>query len=349
MNKQELLRQADYTFQRGNRKLAKKYLSDLLAQYPNEEAAWMLLARVVVEKEHRIECYERVLRINPNNNEAKIGLIRIKSISETLPLRKNPQENPWQVINPTRSILRSVIICIVLLLALGTTTYAIARNNPESRVAKLLIPPTPTPLVQSLPADISAQTRANVDAKYPQYTPLVDALIGLAIKNAENGMDGAPERPGAEITAFDGAGEEAHKKLVNALPQPGALSSITLDEQQITSWLSMEMKNSPDLPLSDIQVYLRNDKIQIWSMVKGSTNSTSALIIGKLTFDSSGAPGVNIDSIQIGRQTMPAILLSQADSWINQMISEAIQKQVPGLEITNISINNGLITMSGMR
>jgi hypothetical protein len=174
-------------------------------------------------------------------------------------------------------------------------------------------------------------------------------LIGLAIKNAESGMQGAPERPGAEIIPFDGAGEEARSKLENALPQPGALSSVTLNEQQITSWLAMQMKNSPDLPLSDVQVYLRDDKIQIWGMVKGSTNSTSALIVGKLSFDSNGLPGVNVESIQIGQQTIPDILLSQADAWLNQLISEAINKQVPGLEVMNISINNGLITMSGMR
>ena len=35
MNKQELLKQADYTFQRGNRELAKKYLAELLTKYPN--------------------------------------------------------------------------------------------------------------------------------------------------------------------------------------------------------------------------------------------------------------------------------------------------------------------------
>ena len=53
MNKQELFKQADYTFQRGNRELAKKYLTDLLTAFPDDEAAWLLLARVVEEKERK--------------------------------------------------------------------------------------------------------------------------------------------------------------------------------------------------------------------------------------------------------------------------------------------------------
>ena len=44
----------------------------------------MLLARVVEEKERKIECYERVIKINPSNHEAKIGLVRIKSPDKTL-------------------------------------------------------------------------------------------------------------------------------------------------------------------------------------------------------------------------------------------------------------------------
>ncbi len=78
MTKQELLKQADYTFQRGNRGLARKYLKDFLVQYPQEEAAWMLMAKMVDEPRQKIECYQRALKINPNNTEAKIWIVRIE-------------------------------------------------------------------------------------------------------------------------------------------------------------------------------------------------------------------------------------------------------------------------------
>ena len=349
MNKQELLKQADYTFQRGNRALAKKYLLDMLAEHPGDEAAWMLLARVHQDKDHKMECYERVLKINANNHEAKIGLIRVRSISPTLPLHSIVEENPWQVVNPVRNILRGVIVVLALLLGLGTTTFVIAKNNPESAVARLILAPTPTAFAQPLADDIAVQTRAQVSSKYPQYASLLDALIGLAIKNADGGMDGAPERPGAEIVIFEGAAQEARSKLETALPQPGSLSAVTLNEQQVTSWLALELDRNPDLPITDIQVYLRDDRIQIWSMVSGSTNATSALIVGALKIDSDGQPAIEVESMQVGQQTIPDILVSQGESWLNQLITEKIGSQVPGLEIMNINIGNGLITISGMR
>jgi hypothetical protein len=350
MNKKELFKQADYTFQRGNRELAKKYLLDFLAQYPNEESAWMLMARIAEEPERKIECYEHALKVNPNNSEAKIGLARIKFPAKTLPKRNLVDENPFQSSRPFRYLLRGVGIFTVFVILFGTTSYVVARNNPESTVAKILIISTPTLYAQiPITGDVAAQTRAEISSEYPQYAPLVDALIGFAVSNAESGLDGAPERPGTQIIPSDVEGAQAKASLENALPQPGSLSSATLTEQQITSWLAMEMKNSPDMPMSDIQVYLRNGKIQIWGMVTGSTNSTSALIVGNLEIDSNKNPSIKVESIQIGTQTMPAILVSQMESWLNQLLIDEINKQAPGLQIMNIKISSGLVTVSGMR
>jgi len=350
MNKQELLKQADYTFQRGNRKLAQKYLADLLMQYPNEESAWMLMARIVEDPARKIECYERALKLNSNNAEAKIGLTRIKSPGKTLPNRGRINENPLQISRPFKNLLRGVSVFTVLAILFGTTSFVVARNNPQSIASTLLRLPTPT-LYASNPitGNIASQTRAEMSMKYPQYAPLVDTLISFAVNNAENGLDGAPERPGAQIAPSDAAGMEAKQSLEKALPQPGSLSSATLTERQLTSWLAMEMKNSPDLPLSDVQIYLRDDKIQIWGMVAGSTNSTSALIVGSLGIDANKNLIINIESVQVGTQTIPGILVSQMETWLNQLMNEEINKQAPGLEIMNINITNGLVIISGMR
>jgi len=275
--------------------------------------------------------------------------VRIQYPNQTIPRRGIVEDHTWQAHKPNKNILRGVVVTFVILLGLGTTTYAIARNNPESNMAKLIISATPTPFTLALADDIAAQTRADVNAKYPEYGPLVDTLISFAMNNAENGMDGAPERPGEPIVPSDLAGIQAITSIQNALPQPGSLSTLTLTEQQITSWLAMEMKNSPDLHLHDVQVYLRDETVQIWGLVEGSTDSTSALATGKINVDTNGYPGFGLESFQIGQQVIPNILLSQAETWLNQLLAENINNQMPGLQIMNINIGNGLITMSGMR
>lgn len=351
MNKQELFKQADYTFQRGNRELAKKYLTDFLAAYPNDEKAWMLMARIVEEKERKVECYQRVLKLNPNNNEAKIGIVRVNSVSPTLP-RTTENTKQWHVKQkPHKNRLRGILITVIVFILFSATTLAMAMNNPQSRVAQFLAIATPTLSTNSsLTDDIAPQTRAEVSANYPQYAPLVDALIGFAIESAATGMEGAPERPGDEIIVSERAGLEAKTIIENALPQPGSLSSITITEQQVTSWLAMEMKNSPDLPLSDVQIFLRNGQVQVWGMVNSSADSTSALIVGEIKIDNNNQqPYFEIESMQIGTQVVPDLLLGQMESWMNQLLVENINKQLPGLQMMNVNVVNGLITVSGMR
>lgn len=354
MTKQELLKQADYTFQRGNRELAKKYLSEYLSSYPDDEAAWMLMARVTGEKEHQLACYERVLKLNPNNNEAKIGLVRIRSvISPTLPrsaVMGNINPNLWQPKpKANKTLLRGALMGLIIFFLFGTTTLVVARNNPASKVAQLLAMTTPTMQASSLSDEIAPQTRAEVSEKYPEYAPLVDALIGFAVDNAGNGMEGAPERPGAEIIISDQSGAEAQAMLESSVPQPGSLASVTITEQQITSMLAREMKGNPDLPLSDIQVYLRNGKVQIWGIVSGSDNTTSALIVGELGIDGNKLPHLSIESMQIGQQVIPDFMVSQMEAWLNQMLLAEINSQAPGLQLMNLKVTNGLITISGMR
>lgn len=349
MNKQELLKQADSNYQRGNRELAKKYLSDLITAYPNEEAAWLLLAKVVEEKERKIECYKRALKINPNNNEIRIALTRLDPTSPTLPLNGRLSITPAQQPKPYKSTLRAILAIVVVLFIFGTTTLVVARNNPESKVAKFLIKETPNVYGNAIESDIASKTRADISVKYPQYAPLVDALIQLAVENSDGGMEGAPERPGDPIMTSDNVAMEAKAMFASSIPQPGSLSSATITEQQITSWLAMEMKNNPDLPLSEIQVYLRGGKVQIWGMVNGSTDATSALLTGIISINSNALPVFTLESMQIGQQTVPDILLSQAEVWLNETLVEKINSEIPGLQLMNINVTNGLIMISGMR
>jgi hypothetical protein len=257
---------------------------------------------------------------------------------------------PLQKSSPIKNLLRGVSIFVLLAILFGTTSYVMARNNPRLTVAKLLVIATPTLSVQiPVTGNIAAKTRAEMTAKYPQYAPVLDTLIGLAVNSADGGQDGAPKRPGEEISASDVTGKEAKTSLENALPKPGSLSSTTLSEAQITSWLAMEMKNSPDLPLSDVQIFLRDGKIQIWGKVTGSANSTAALVVGNISIDSNKNPVIGVESVQIGKQMIPNVLVSQMESWLNQLLTEEINQKVPGLQIMNIKVTNGLITISGMR
>lgn len=345
------LTQAGKAFQQGDKLTAQKLLAQLITREPYNESAWMLMAHVVAGKERKVECYERVIKLNPNNIDAKEDLVRLQFPGYTFDAQRGiVVESSSQLSKRFKFLMLSSFAMLAILLVLASTTFAIAKNNPKSAVANLFISSTPTPDGQYPGAgDVALKTRAEVKEKYPQYVTLVDALIGFAMDGAGNGIEGAPARPGNHMAVSDQMGKQVRSILEKALPQPGSSSSVKLGQQQVTSWMALELKNSPDLPVHDVQVYFQNGQVQVWGIVEGQTNSTSALAIGTVEIDSNDNASIQIESVQIGQKQIPSILLSQAGSWLNQLLVEEINKQAPGLRITRIAIGGGVIAISGTR
>ena len=343
------MKHAHYTFQRGNRELAKELLSELLARHPNDEAAWMLLARIEKGKDRKIECYQRAIKINPHNTEAKIELTRLHSPSLAYETKQRlAAEGANRTWNGFKTFMRYGLGALALVLVLASTTFAIAKTNPQSVMARFLAP-APAVEVNYPLGDVAVKTRAEIKDKYPQYATFIDALIGLAVNSAQTGMEGAPARPGPQITVSQDVSDETRAILESGIPQPGHSSSVTLSQGQVTSWLAIEMQKNPDLPLKNLQVYFLGDQIQLWVMIENGGSSTSALVTGTIGAGQNGGVAIHIESLQIGQAQVPSLLLSQTETWLNQLLADAIETHAPGLRITQVIVSNGAITLTGSR
>jgi len=63
----------------GKKDNARKLLIEAIKQNSQDEDAWYVMAAVVGNKEQKIECLERVLKINPYNKKASQQLEKIKN------------------------------------------------------------------------------------------------------------------------------------------------------------------------------------------------------------------------------------------------------------------------------
>jgi tetratricopeptide (TPR) repeat protein len=71
VSEQEYLQAGVTAFKSGNRQKAASILSQLVKEYPRSERGWYLLGMCVSTTEQRQYCYRQVLKINPNNPDAK--------------------------------------------------------------------------------------------------------------------------------------------------------------------------------------------------------------------------------------------------------------------------------------
>ncbi|MCX6070047.1 MAG: hypothetical protein NTU91_04175 [Chloroflexi bacterium] len=79
------LRHAANLIRTGRSSEARPILARHLQQHPESEQGWLLLSMVLRERSQRIDCLERVLKINPENGLARERLSQMQSARPAAP------------------------------------------------------------------------------------------------------------------------------------------------------------------------------------------------------------------------------------------------------------------------
>jgi tetratricopeptide (TPR) repeat protein len=78
---------------RGEKDEAAIYLSKVVSEDPSSEEGWLWLGHVLSETDKRKYCYERVLKLNPANKEARQKLIELNEQTVQEAIKKIPLQN----------------------------------------------------------------------------------------------------------------------------------------------------------------------------------------------------------------------------------------------------------------
>jgi hypothetical protein len=225
-----------------------------------------------------------------------------------------------------------------VLLAFTVTGLVVAAPGQPSLLTRIVAAVRPTPtLINSLTQSI------------PITTTTQDELVALAQSAAAQGPEGAPARPGDPIPVSPEAAQQFRESLQTAAnaAQTSGSASVIITEAQITSWLAEELLRRPELPVRDVQVYLRDGKVQIFGMLVGQDNTTTALATAAFSLSAEGQPNLIIEQATFGRTSVPGLILSGLNSLLNQNLVAEINEQAPGLRVTSFSIADGQAVLSG--
>jgi hypothetical protein len=111
------LAQAVALIKEGNIAHARAILIEILKQNLRDENAWLCMTFCVLEGEQKRYCFERVLKLNPQNQHAIAGLRRLNnSGSPPPPLEADQQPTKPQVLRFLIQILGMVVAGLVLVL-----------------------------------------------------------------------------------------------------------------------------------------------------------------------------------------------------------------------------------------
>jgi uncharacterized protein YpmS len=122
--------------------------------------------------------------------------------------------------------------------------------------------------------------------------------------------------------------------------------SITITEQQLTSFIDEKLAQQTDIPLSEPQVSLQNGKIILEGKVTiGFVSAQTRLVFAPTVVD--GKIEVEIVSADFGSIPIPESTLEQITQIVNQNIVEYISADGSDIQIDTIVIADGTITITG--
>ncbi len=145
---------------RGKSEQAARLLAELIAEHPDHKDAWLLMAKAVKDPHQKLDCFQRVLEIDPDDPIAKKGTEEAKrqiyisrakkqvkqSRSKTVREKKtNPEKG--SPIQPLRKLLKTrYLLPVIFFILLTVIVFLVLKNRPSGNTSSSMV--TPAALVQ---------------------------------------------------------------------------------------------------------------------------------------------------------------------------------------------------------
>ncbi len=159
---------------------------------------------------------------------------------------------------------------------------------------------------------------------------------------------GGPTPPGSPIPVSTEAAGQMTELWKNAIASAsGGEVSVVVTEEQLTSYLDLKLQEQTDPPLQNVQVYLRDSKVQIYGTAKASNVSTTALVTLAVTITEDGNAQFAIEKADFGPVPVPKELLNNLSVALNEAFTGKIGSLATGIKIKSVLIADGNMGIVG--
>ncbi len=186
--------------------------------------------------------------------------------------------------------------------------------------------------------------------QYKNYIFTIFLVLVLAALACASGVPsalptGLPSIPTLDPDLSDNFEEQWQKSIVEAVTTGNF--SVTITEGQFTDFLNRKTAENPESALSNIQVFLRDGQIQIYSVTDTNSGSTTLQIIGTLSVTAEGKLQISVISAQLGNFPVPDSILTSVSKSINDALSGQGTTGSDQIQFQSIVIAEGYLTISG--
>jgi hypothetical protein len=151
-----------------------------------------------------------------------------------------------------------------------------------------------------------------------------------------------PEYPTVAVST-ESAGSLVDK--LSALNAAAGEVTVSITEAELTSFMADKLTSTPDATFSDPQVFLRDGKIKLYTVVTTSSFTANALIVLN-TPVVDGNVTAAIEKADFGPIPVPTGLLDSLTQTVNDNLLSLINKLPAGVQLKSIAIADGVMTLT---
>jgi hypothetical protein len=181
---------------------------------------------------------------------------------------------------------------------------------------------------------------------YPVWMVVMLLLSSLACNIGAQ----TAERPGPEIPVSTEAVESLVEKVEAAATQAvsGQEVELVLNESEITSLVVFELQAQGQQAFRDVQVYLRDGKVQFYGYYEDGDVSLPLEVVAEPSVTEGGGLQIELVSAKLGPIPAPEVLRNQFQSILDDQITPALLRQAGSTFIlSSLSTADGNLTMRG--
>jgi len=176
---------------------------------------------------------------------------------------------------------------------------------------------------------------------------LLLVLVSLACRFTAK----APEKPIETIAVSTQAVATLEEKVKETFDQAaqGQTVELSLSEEEITSLLAQKLSEQGEISFTDPQVYLRDDKVQLFGNVQSGKLSIPLQVVLEPQVNTAGRASFKLISVNMGPISAPDSLVNTIQDQANSLITDYLQQSGASFFVESITARDGFLTIRGYR
>lgn len=176
---------------------------------------------------------------------------------------------------------------------------------------------------------------------------LLVLLVLLGASLACNRPTSESGQPPAAEPMSDEEFQRLQEKMAETLTGSSGGVTITITQQQINSIIAAKMEEQPEQILTEPSVALTNGNMEVYGKISQGGLSFKMKMVLKPTIDANGNPNLEVRDMSLSGIPIPDELKDQIGNLVDQAFREYLENQNNEFQVTNITIEEGKMIITG--